>query len=432
MNKTNLLETRQGRFLTFGLLYISEGIPYGFTSIAMVTFMRQQGVSLELIGTFVGALFLPWAFKWAWAPLIDLIKLHRLGGRRAWIIFCTVMMIVTLLITAMVDFKEHFGLLLAMIVLNNLFCATQDVAIDSLAVSSLRPNERARGNGYMFAGQNLGIMMGGGLAVLVYGLLGFKVALAYISGLLFLNLLFVIFYVHDPGADPQAPRESHLFRKLVVSMVAFVKEVYASFWRSGRGPMIGVAFALLPTGALALAYATLGTILVDYGLDENEIAKLRTLNTATMALGCLAGGLLGDRFGVKKTVAVAYALTAIPNVVLALQISGVGLQMVPRDLFYGIVILHGLFYGMAFGVRSAIFMGMTNPAVAATQFTAFMAMSNLAVSMANYWQGIVAERIDYAAVLYIDALIGLLVILLIPFLRGREKTTELKPSVETA
>ena len=62
MNKTNLLETRQGRFLTFGLLYISEGIPYGFTSIAMVTFMRQQGVSLELIGTFVGALFLPWAF----------------------------------------------------------------------------------------------------------------------------------------------------------------------------------------------------------------------------------------------------------------------------------------------------------------------------------------------------------------------------------
>ena len=432
MKKNSLLKTKNGRFLTFGLLYISEGIPYGFTSIAMVTFMRQQGVSLELIGTFVGALFLPWAFKWAWAPLIDLIKLHRLGGRRAWIIFCTVMMIVTLLITATVDFKENFNLLLAMIVLNNLFCATQDVAIDSLAVSSLRPNERARGNGYMFAGQNLGIMMGGGLAVLVYGLLGFKVALAYISGLLFLNLLFVIIYVHDPDADPEAEREPHLLRKLVVSMVAFVKEVYASFWRSGRGPMIGVAFALLPTGALALAYATLGTILVDYGLDENEIAKLRTLNTATMALGCLAGGLLGDRFGVKKTVAVAYALTAIPNIVLAMQISGVGLQMVPRDLFYGVVILHGLFYGMAFGVRSAIFMGMTNPAVAATQFTAFMAMSNLAVSMANYWQGIVAERIDYAAVLYIDALIGLLVILLIPFLRGRERAGELKPAVETA
>ena len=422
MKPKNLLATRQGRFLTFSLLYISEGIPYGFTSVAMVTFMRQQGVSLESIGAFVAALFLPWAFKWAWAPLIDLIKLDRLGGRRAWIIFCTVMMILTLLITATIDFKENFQLLLAMIVLNNLFCATQDVAIDSLAVSTLKKNERARGNGYMFAGQNFGIMMGGGVAVFVYGLKGFEVALAYISALLFLNLLFVIFYVRDPDANPQAKHQSHLLQKLVTSMIAFVKEVYASFWQSGRGPMLGVAFALLPTGAFALAYATLGTILVDYGLAETQIAELRVYNTATMAIGCLIGGLLGDRFGIKKAVGGAYFLTALPTLVLAVQISSVGLESVSILVFYGVVISHGLFYGMAFGVRSAIFMGMTNPAVAATQFTAFMAMSNLAISFGNYWQGMIAERIDYAAVLYVDSLIGLLVILLIPFLQSREES----------
>ncbi|MDH3513101.1 MAG: hypothetical protein OER85_19860 [Gammaproteobacteria bacterium] len=64
----NLLNTKNGRLLTFGLRYISEGIPYGFTSTAMVAFMRSERLSLELIGTFVAALFLPWAFKWAWAP----------------------------------------------------------------------------------------------------------------------------------------------------------------------------------------------------------------------------------------------------------------------------------------------------------------------------------------------------------------------------
>ena len=46
----------------------------------------------------------------------------------------------------------------------------------------------------------------------------------------------------------------------------------------------------------------------------------------------------------------------------------------------------------------------------------------LAVSIGNYWQGIVAERFDYAAVLYLDALFGALVVLLIPFLRSREDT----------
>jgi len=420
MNKRNLLATRNGRFLTFSLLYISEGIPYGFTSVAMVAFMRQQGVSLELIGAFVGALFLPWAFKWAWAPLVDLIKLHRLGGRRAWIIMCTIMMIITLLVTAMVDFKEHFRLLLAMIILNNLFCATQDVAIDSLAVSSLKRNERARGNGFMFAGQYFGITLGGGVAVFVYGLFGFKVALAYISGLLFINLLFVLFYVHDPDADPDAKPQKDVLRKLVTSMIAFVKEVYASFWQSGRGPMIGVAFSLLPTGAIALAYATLGTIQVDYGLNENQIAALRIYNTIAAAAGCVLGGLAGDRFGAKKTVALAYFLTAIPTLVLGLQIAELGLTSVPIDLFYGLIIAHGLFYGMAFGVRTAIFMGMTNPAVAATQFTAFMAMSNLAISAGNYWQGIVAERFDYSTVFYLDSLFAVLAILIIPFLRDRE------------
>jgi PAT family beta-lactamase induction signal transducer AmpG len=421
LNRNNLLGTRNGRFLTFSILYISEGIPYGFTSVAMVAFMRQQGVSLELIGAFMAALFLPWAFKWAWAPLIDLIKLHKLGGRRAWILFCTGMMIITLLVTAMVDFKENFRLLMAMIVLNNLFCATQDVAIDSLAVSTLKPNERGRGNGFMFAGQYLGIALGGGAAVFVYGLFGFEAALAYISGLLLINLLFVVFFVHDPEADPQAVRQTHVLRKLVHSMRSFVVEVFESFWKSGSGPMVGVLFSLLPTGAIALAYATLGTIQVDYGLSENQIAELRIYNTVVSALGCVIGGLMGDRFGTKRTVALAYALTALPTFALGFQISELGLQSVPLATFYGLVIAHGVFYGMAFGVRNAIFMGMTNPRVAATQFTAFMGMSNLAISVGNYWQGVVAERIDYAAVFYIDAALALAVVLVVPFLRNREE-----------
>jgi MFS transporter, PAT family, beta-lactamase induction signal transducer AmpG len=422
----NLLDSRNGRFVTFGLLYVSEGIPYGFTSVAMVAFMRQQEVSLALIGTFVAALFLPWAFKWAWAPAIDLIKLHRFGGRKAWIAFCTTMMVATLLIAASVDFKAHFTLLLAMIVLNNVFCATQDVAIDSLAVSTLQPDERGRANGFMFAGQYLGIALGGGGAMFVNGAFGFEAALAGVAGLLLLNLLFVMLYVRDPHVDPAPQRRPDALRVLAETMVSFVKEVYCSFWRSGRGPRLGVAFALLPIGALALAYATLGTIQVDYGLKDHQIAALSVYNTVAAAIGCAVGGWLGDRFGLKRTVATAYALTAAPALILAQQISAGGLQSVPIDVFYGLIIAHGLFFGMAYGVRNAIFMGMTNPAVAATQFTAFMGMSNLAISMGNYWQGIVAESVGYAVVLYLDALFALLVILLIPFLSERQDRTVAK------
>jgi PAT family beta-lactamase induction signal transducer AmpG len=421
MTRSNLLDRRNGRFFTFGLLYISEGIPFGFTSVAMVAFMRQQGVSLALIGTFVAALFLPWAFKWAWAPVIDLVKLHRFGGRKAWIVACQSMMVVTLLIAAMVDYEAHFQLLLAMVVLHNVFAATQDVAIDSLAVSTLQPDERGRGNGFMFGGQYLGIAMGGGGAIAVNGLFGFEAALAGAAGLLFLTLLFVVFFVRDPYADPTQKPRSDMLHHLVMSMVAFVQEVYASFWQSGRGPMVGVAFSLLPVGAMALAYATLATIQVDYGLKDQQIAALSVYNTIAAAVGCITGGWLGDRYGAKRTVAVAYLLTTVPTLLLATQITVYGLQAVPINLFSAIIVAHGLCFGMAYGVRNAIFMGMTNPAVAATQFTAFMGMANMAISIGNYWQGIVAERMGYAAVLYLDALLAVLVIMVIPFLRSREE-----------
>ncbi len=121
------------------------------------------------------------------------------------------------------------------------------------------------------------------------------------------------------------------------------------------------------------------------------------------------------------------SLTTVPTMVLAMQIYTHGLQAVPVDLFYGAIIVHGAFFGMSFGVRNAIFMGMTNPAVAATQFTAFMGMGNLAISMGNYWQGMVAQRFDYAAVLFLDSLIVLITLCLVPFLQNREEKVEPLP-----
>jgi PAT family beta-lactamase induction signal transducer AmpG len=422
LKSRNLLDSRSGRFLSFGLLYLSEGIPYGFSSVALVAFMRMEGLSLEQTGAFVAAILLPWSFKWAWAPLIDIVKLNRLGGRKAWIVSCTTMMIITLLITATIDFVANFQLLLIMIVLNNFFCATQDVAIDSLAVSTLTEEERGRGNGFMFGGQNLGIAMGGGGAILVFGLWGFDVALMYVSGMLFLNLLFVIFFVEDPGvAIPAEEQQDGSLRKVIDTVGSFFKDLYASFLKSGAAPKFGLVFSILPVGTLALAYATLTTIQVDYGLDELRIGQLSAANTVAAATGSLIGGALADRFGIRKMLALFYVLTMLPALYLAIQISVAGLNSVMLELFYGAIILHGLFYGAAFGLHAAVLMGLTNPVVAATQFTLFMGMTNLAVVIANYWQGIVAERIDYAMVLYIDSLIVIAPLAVIPFLKSREE-----------
>ncbi|MGB5590790.1 MAG: hypothetical protein WBN31_07605, partial [Gammaproteobacteria bacterium] len=47
-----------------------------------------------------------------------------------------------------------------------------------------------------------------------------------------------------------------------------------------------------------------------------------------------------------------------------------------------------------------------------------------AISMGNYWQGIVAEGYGYATMFYLDALFVIAALLLIPFLQNREDGTK--------
>jgi len=56
MKLPNLLATKNGRLAAFFALYLTEGIPLGFTATAIATQMRRQGLGPAEIGVFVGSL----------------------------------------------------------------------------------------------------------------------------------------------------------------------------------------------------------------------------------------------------------------------------------------------------------------------------------------------------------------------------------------
>ncbi|HID22555.1 MAG TPA: hypothetical protein EYP14_09155, partial [Planctomycetaceae bacterium] len=56
----NPLASRIGRLAAFFCLYMTEGIPLGFTATAVATYMRRHGVPADQISVFVGTLYLPW------------------------------------------------------------------------------------------------------------------------------------------------------------------------------------------------------------------------------------------------------------------------------------------------------------------------------------------------------------------------------------
>src|SRR6185503_18792876 len=124
---------KNGRLAAFFFLYITEGVPLGFTATAVATQMRRGGLGPDAIGAFVGSLYLPWGFKWAMGPIVDTISSDRFGRRRTWIVAAQILMAGTLLFALPVDFTSKLQVFTTIILIHNIFGATQDVAIDALA-----------------------------------------------------------------------------------------------------------------------------------------------------------------------------------------------------------------------------------------------------------------------------------------------------------
>lgn len=165
----NLLETRIGRLAGFFLLYVCEGLPQGFTATAVALEFKRMGMTGAAIGSFSAIIMLPWTWKFLMGPLVDNFHIKRFGRRKQWIIFTQLGMLATLIAailcfpTAAAGSKEFLGMAIftQILLIHNIFAASQDVAIDALACSTLEEHERGLANGLMFAGAQIGAAIGG-------------------------------------------------------------------------------------------------------------------------------------------------------------------------------------------------------------------------------------------------------------------------------
>jgi len=430
----DLLATRSGRLTAFFLLYMTEGIPLGFTATAIATQMRRQGVGPELIGAFVASLYLPWAFKWMVGPFVDTFSSDRFGRRRLWILLMQIGMIATILFAMPINFATQIGLFSAIIFLHNAFAATMDVAIDAMAVNVLPEHERGVANGFMFAGASIGQTIGGSGVLFLMAVMPFASTYVFVALTILAVTLFVVLPLREPAGPPRVRPPGGALAAVGSELATFVRDSWRAFTGS-RPALVGVVVALLPAGAYALSLALQSNLAVELGLSDNEIAQLNVASTVIFAISCVIGGWLSDRFGRRRTLALFVFLTVVPTLWLAWTMQDARWIM-PIDInqpnrpspshalivtFWAAVIIYNVFQGFYYGIRTAMFMDVTTPAVAATQFTAYMALSNLAISYSSWWQGLSIVRWGYPITLVLDCAIGMVMLFLLPFMKRRKQ-----------
>jgi len=426
----NPLASRFGRLTTFFFLYVTEGIPLGFTAVAVVTQMRRAGVGPDTVGLFLSSLYLPWSFKFLAGPVVDMIYSDRLGRRRGWIAAMQGLMALMLVVLMPVPFDTHLRLYTLLVAVLNVFAATQDVAIDALACGVLEEDERGVANGLMFAGASVGQAVGGSGVLFLSTVLGFPPTYLFAAG----SVLFVTVFFVLPIREKPTPRAAAEQEDVWARIAAEIRDYCVTAVRAFFGSRVSVAalvFALLPAGAYSLSLALQSNLAPELGLSDEKISLLNLFSTLIFAVFCVAGGFLSDRFGRRRVMAVSIIATALPTLWLASAMSAHGWVM-PIDMkaadrpvapaallvcFWAATLSFNAFQGLMYGVRTALFMDVCDPRVAATQFTAYMALLNLVISYSGAWQGLAIRNFGYPATLVLDAAFGLVCLAVLPLTR---------------
>ncbi len=148
-------------------LYFAEGVPYVVVMTVAVIMFKRLGVGNAQIALYTSWLYLPYAIKPLWSPLVQ-----RVGTRRGWIVVMELFVAAGLACTALaiplVSFLRWSLVALAAVAISS---ATHDIAADGFYLLALSSHEQAwfvgiRSTAYrmaMIAGQGLLVMLAGAL-----------------------------------------------------------------------------------------------------------------------------------------------------------------------------------------------------------------------------------------------------------------------------
>ena len=411
----DLLATPRGRRLMFTLLYLSEGAPIGFIWWAMPTRLREAGIDVQSITWLTATLVLPWTFKFLWAPLVDALQSQR-WTLKQWIVAAQLLMGLLLVPLLWLDLRTQFPVIVGCLLLHAVAAATQDVAIDALCIRTTEVGERGRLNGWMQAGMLLGRAGLGGGALMLAARIGESGVIILLIGVIWssLALLLATRWPAELIGDT-----THTVRATLGqcgnALVLAARQ---------RNTWLALAFALTGGAAYEGLGIVTGPILVDAGFDSADIGYFFALPVvAAMVFGSLIGGRIADRHPRVRCVASSMLLIVLCATVAGLSIPPLDILPPAREARSILLIpaLTGVYLGIGLFTASsyALFMDLTTPEVAGTQFSAFMGATNGCEAASGMVIGSIVATKPYAAGIWLMCLPSLLALFLLRWLKPR-------------
>ncbi len=417
------------RYTSSAMLYFAQGLPYGLLSIAIPAWLASRGLEAGAIASYLAVIILPWAFKLATGPLMDRVKFPSMGQRRPWVLGAQLGLTISLLSLGFVDDPmSQLPLLTVLGLITNCFAATQDVAVDGMAIDLVPEAEHGRINAFMACGKAIGwasTAAGSGWLLVNYGLAMAGLVASVIAGIVFVAFLFVREREGESLLPwtPGEPSQSHAHIPDLRSVFTSLKGVLWS-----RPSQVILAVMLVDGLVSGYGHALMSIAAVKlFGFTTGEWSNLVAVMGLTGAFAALALGPVIDRVGAKRMFMLTILLVAVHAFLLA------GTQHLWNNSFYvrGMLSAWVLMGPVTMVCAIAIAMSICTKGVSATQFAIYMSTANLGASIGSKLFGMASEHASYSQSYLLMGVLFISLFLIVTIFR-KQQPEELVSSEEGA
>lgn len=385
-----------------GVLYFSEGLPFGIAKEFVPLYLRFRHVDLTEIGL-LNVVGFAWTLKFLWSPLVD-----AFGAYRRWISVAVMLIAIALFgMAATLPGPLFYGC----VALLALASATQDIAVDAFTIRAtphelLGPVNSVRVTAYRIA------LTAPGILAAVAQRSGWGTAFSIAAGIAIAIVIATFFLPDDRGAvvDRGAAGGSRSF------IAAFRQWLN----RPGAGILLAIAFTYR-LGEFAVV-AMIKPYWVDQGYSPAEIGTITSIIGVVVSIaGAIAGGAIVARIGIWRSLLYLGLVQCLSNTGYAL----VATFHAGRWAIYAAAILENIGYGLGTAAFLAFLMSLCDRERAASEYALLSAAYGLTGTIIASASGYLAKHAGYPAYFWLTVVLGFPAL----FLLGRGERSERQPGV---
>lgn len=366
---------------------MANTIPMYFATMALPTILRKEGVALTIIGLF-GALMIPWALKFVWAPLLDKYYHDKIGRRKSWLIpsqFIILVLFISLLIVSPhTNPFLFFGLLVAVLIAS----ATHYLASSAYILEQLSSDKIRFGNYAQVIGTAFGSFVGGGLFLIVYGSFGWNTSFIYVIGIMSCLFIIVCMQKETPSFNQQ-----------------YVNPSIKNFLNRANMRHL-LYFCLIYRGCEGLVMGMQQPFLIDNQIPIATIGKTFSISSLTISL--IASGsvsILLQKYKENSWLLILGGFRSICYLMLGLY-AFYQIHSVP--IILGIVIINMACRSMEMVVLYTFFMKNCNSNQSATDISILICAELIIYSGGMMISGFIQNILGYAGLFFAGSLLSII------------------------